>query len=168
MQILNHKNKFLTFWCPLPGSSGCAVAPPTAGLPQCRRWKRQKSRGEGHFPAWAGCPTAVSPRSACLHSGTQKWKAPSEILIFTITTNMHLHTWMSTHMIDGWIWHVVHQMPPGYQTPWQPLLILWAWNPQLHPHSQYNYKGWQHWKWQFDVISSSGIWTQSFPVASII
>lgn len=56
----------LTFWCLLPGSSGCAVAPPTAGHPQCQRWKRQRSRGGGRFRAWAGCPTAESLRSAYL------------------------------------------------------------------------------------------------------
>lgn len=64
--------KCLTFWCPLPGSSGCAVAPTIAGRPQCQKWKTQRSRGEGRFRAWAGCPAAASPRSAYLHGGTSK------------------------------------------------------------------------------------------------
>lgn len=95
------RTKLLTFWCPLPGSSGCAAAPPTAGLPQCQKWKRQRSRGEGHFRAWAGCPIAVSPRSAYLQSGTKK-KVMKVTGIFIFTTLRHKDIDEATTHIRQW------------------------------------------------------------------
>lgn len=52
--------------------------------------------------------------------------------------------------------------------PWRALLILCFWSQQLHPRTRYNYNRWQYWKWQIDIVSSSGIWTRSFLVATII
>lgn len=52
--------------------------------------------------------------------------------------------------------------------PWRALLILRFWIQQLHPRSRYNDNRWQYWKWQTDIVSSSGIWTHSFLVATII
>lgn len=95
MQKAPHCSIMLTFWCLLPRNSGCGVAPPTAGHPQCQRWKRQRSRGGGRFPAWAGCPTEGSPESAYL-VGEKKKRFQQK------KWNMSYVQMFQAHACDSW------------------------------------------------------------------
>ena len=45
---------------------------PRVELQRCQIWRRQRSRGGARCRAWAGCPTAASPRSSCLF-GRRTW-----------------------------------------------------------------------------------------------
>lgn len=121
---------WLTFLYPPPRSSGCAEAPPTAGLPRCRRWKRQRSRGGGRFPTWAACPTAESPGSAYLSVGRRDG-------IHRICTRSDQCSPPGFYLILKQQFISAHF---GYRATGHPPLIQWAWNPQQPASSQYKYK----------------------------
>lgn len=109
----------LTFWCLLPRSSGCGAAPPTAGRPQCQRWKRRRSRGGGRFPALAGCPTEGSRESAYLVGRKETASAKIEIRVYIY---IYKYIWMTRAVASSSCLRRLN-WTSGYNTISRPLSI---------------------------------------------
>ena len=67
-------------------SSGFWAGRPTAGLRQCRIWRRRRSRATTHYPAWAGCPAARSPGYAYLREEKDEVKQPGSTQYTNLNT----------------------------------------------------------------------------------